>query len=161
MPNKVQRVFTAVRWDFQSCVHCCCLPAALTSRKRRTAKTSRSTSAPPWAGIHVSKNADVQDVGIAVYPGAHPKQKDSDGGDKSANVNISGFEFGLKVVALEYQSDDAPEKLVPPTTKTSSRNTAAYWSATPATLRQFNTAAAPIAAPTNLRAKGITVTMLS
>jgi hypothetical protein len=66
----------------------------------------------PVGGIHVSKNADVQDVGIAVYPGAHPKQKDSDGGDKSANVNISGFGFGLKVVALEYQSDDTPEKLV-------------------------------------------------
>ena len=66
----------------------------------------------PVGGIHVSKNADVQDVGIALYPGARLKQKDDDGGDKSANVNISGFGFGLKVVALEYQSDDAPEKLV-------------------------------------------------
>ena len=64
-------------------------------------------------GIHVSKDADVADVGLAVYPGAREKQKDSDGGDdKSANVNISGFGFGLKVVALEYQSDDAPAKLV-------------------------------------------------
>jgi hypothetical protein len=63
-------------------------------------------------GIHVSKDADVADVGLAVYPGARLKQKDSDGDDKSANVNISGFGFGLKVVALEYQSDDAPAKLV-------------------------------------------------
>ena len=60
----------------------------------------------PVGGIHVSKDANVGDVGIAVYPGAHLKQKDSDGNDKSANVNISSFGFGLKVVALEYESDD-------------------------------------------------------
>jgi hypothetical protein len=63
-------------------------------------------------GIHVSKGADVADVGLAVYPGARLKQDGSDGKDKSANVNISSFGFGLKVVALEYQSDDAPDRLV-------------------------------------------------
>jgi hypothetical protein len=66
----------------------------------------------PVGGIHVSKDANVGDVGIAVYPGAHLKQKDSDGNDKSANVNISSFGFGLKVVALEYESDDSPAKLI-------------------------------------------------
>ncbi len=63
-------------------------------------------------GIHVSKQADASDVGLAVYPGARLKLKDSDGDDKSANVNISGFGFGVKVVALEYQTDDAPAKLI-------------------------------------------------
>ena len=63
-------------------------------------------------GIHVSKEADLNDVGLALYPGARPKQKGSDDDDKSANVNISGFGFGIKVVALEYQSDDSPSKLV-------------------------------------------------
>jgi hypothetical protein len=63
-------------------------------------------------GIHVSKGADAADVGVAVYPGARLKQDDSNGKDKSANVNISSFGFGLKVVALEYRSDDAPEKLI-------------------------------------------------
>jgi hypothetical protein len=58
--------------------------------------------------IHVSKKADVSDVGLAVYPGARLKEKDSDGSDKSANVNISGFGFGIKVIALEYESDDTP-----------------------------------------------------
>ncbi len=58
-------------------------------------------------GIHVSKGADAADVGVAVYPGARLKQDDSNGKDKSANVNISSFGFGLKVVALEYRSDDA------------------------------------------------------
>jgi hypothetical protein len=63
-------------------------------------------------GIHVSKQADVSDVGLAVYPGARLKEKDSDGSDKSANVNISGFGYGVKVVALVYQSDDAPAKIL-------------------------------------------------
>jgi hypothetical protein len=66
----------------------------------------------PVGGIHVSKGANVADVGLAVYPGARLKQKDSDGEDKSANVNISSFGFGLKVVTLEYESDDSPAKLV-------------------------------------------------
>jgi hypothetical protein len=63
-------------------------------------------------GIHVSKQADVSDVGLTVYPGARLKQKDSDGSDKSANVNISGFGFGIKVIALQYESDDAPAKVL-------------------------------------------------
>ncbi len=63
-------------------------------------------------GVHVSKEADVSDVGLTVYPGAKLKEKDSDGSDKSANVNISGFGFGIKVVALEYESADAPAKVL-------------------------------------------------
>jgi hypothetical protein len=65
-------------------------------------------------GIHVSKDADVADTGLDVYPGARIKEKDKDkdGRDKSANVRISGFGYGLKVVALEYQSDDAPANIL-------------------------------------------------
>jgi hypothetical protein len=66
----------------------------------------------PVGGIHVSKGADVRDVGLAVYPGARLKPDDSDGSDKSANVNISGLGFGIKVVALQYESDDPPAKIV-------------------------------------------------
>jgi hypothetical protein len=63
-------------------------------------------------GIHVSKDADVSDTGLAVYPGAQPKPENSNGDDKRANVNISGFGFGIKVVALEYESSDSPDKLI-------------------------------------------------
>ena len=62
-------------------------------------------------GVHVSKQADVSDIGLPVYPGARQKEK-SDGDDKSANVNISGFGYGIKVVALEYETDDAPVKVL-------------------------------------------------
>jgi len=63
-------------------------------------------------GVHVSGQADVADVGLPVYPGARPKEKDSNDSDKSANVNISGFGYGLKVVAVEYESDDASDKVL-------------------------------------------------
>ena len=54
----------------------------------------------------------MSEVGLTVYPGARVKEKDASGSDKSANVNISGFGFGLKVVAVEYESDDAPAKVL-------------------------------------------------
>jgi hypothetical protein len=63
-------------------------------------------------GVHVSQQADVSDVGLTVYPGARLKPKDSSGSDKSANVNISGFGYGIKVVALEYESADTPAKVI-------------------------------------------------
>jgi len=66
----------------------------------------------PLGGIHVNKNADVRDTGLPVYPGARPKEKGSDGNEKNANVDISSFGFSLKVVAIEYESDDPPAKLV-------------------------------------------------
>jgi hypothetical protein len=66
----------------------------------------------PVGGIHVSKGADAADTGLAVYPGSRLKPEDSGDSDKSANVNISGFGYGLKVVALQYESDDAPAKVV-------------------------------------------------
>src|SRR6266404_7285821 len=66
----------------------------------------------PFGGIHVNKNADVRDTGLPVYPGARQKQKDDSGDEKSANVNISAGRFGLKVVAVQYETDDTPAKVV-------------------------------------------------
>lgn len=63
-------------------------------------------------GIHVSNDADAADTGLNVYPGARIKPKNSSHDNKSANVNISGFGYSVKVVALEYESDDAPAKIL-------------------------------------------------
>ncbi len=89
------------------------LPAcSVNVKKEQNGEDKQVDIDTPVGGIHVSKGANVADVGLAVYPGARLKQKDSDGEDQSANVNISGFGFGVKVVALEYESDDSPAKLV-------------------------------------------------
>jgi len=81
-------------------------------KKEKNGEEKQVDISTPVGGIHVSKEANAADIGLAVYPGAQLKQKDSNGEDKSANVNISGFGYGLKVVAMEYQSDDPPAKLV-------------------------------------------------
>jgi hypothetical protein len=62
-------------------------------------------------GIHVNKDADVADTGLPVYPGAQLKPKANDQDGNRANVNLSAFGFGLKVVALDYLSDDPPAKI--------------------------------------------------
>jgi hypothetical protein len=89
------------------------LPAcSINVKKEQNGEDKQVDIDTPVGGIHVSKGANVADVGLAVYPGARLKEDDSDGNDKSANVNISSFGFGLKVVALEYESDDSPAKLI-------------------------------------------------
>jgi len=89
------------------------LPAcSVDVKKDKTGEGKKVDIETPVGGIHVSKDADVRDVGLAVYPGARPKQKEDNGEEKSATVNISSGLFGLKVVAIEYESDDAPDKVI-------------------------------------------------
>lgn len=64
----------------------------------------------PFTDIHVEKEADARDAGLPVYPGATLKPKVGDD-DSSANVNLSAFGFGLKVVVLKYQSNDSAAKI--------------------------------------------------
>ena len=66
----------------------------------------------PVGGIHVSEAVDVRDTGLAVYPGARKKQKTNENDEKSANVNISSSFFGVKVAAIEFESDDSPDKVI-------------------------------------------------
>jgi hypothetical protein len=66
----------------------------------------------PMGGIHVSKNADVRDTGLPVYPGARLREKEENGEQKSANVNITSMGYALRVVAVEFESADSPEKLI-------------------------------------------------
>ena len=65
----------------------------------------------PLGGIHVNEQVDARDTGLAVYPGARQKPKTSSD-EKAANVNISSSFFGVKVVAIEYESDDSPNKVI-------------------------------------------------
>lgn len=64
----------------------------------------------PVGGIKVNTQADAQDAGLAVYPGATLKPK-GNSEHNSANVNISSSLFGVKVVALDYLSNDPPDKV--------------------------------------------------
>src|SRR5262249_60128793 len=66
----------------------------------------------PFGGIHVNEGADVRDTGLSVYAGARLRKRDDSGEEESANVNISTSAFGLRVVAVEYESDDTPTKII-------------------------------------------------
>lgn len=66
----------------------------------------------PVGDLHVSEQVDIRDAGLSVYPGAKPAPKEDSNNDKSANVNISVPGFQLKVVAAEFLSDDAPDKVI-------------------------------------------------
>jgi hypothetical protein len=66
----------------------------------------------PIGDLHVSEQADIRDAGLTLYPGAKPAPKDDGDDKKSANVNLSVAGFSLKVVAAEFLSDDAPDKIL-------------------------------------------------
>jgi hypothetical protein len=66
----------------------------------------------PIGDLHVSEQADIRDAGLTLYPGAKPAPKDDSDNKKSANVNLSVPGFSMKVVAAEFLSDDAPDKII-------------------------------------------------
>jgi hypothetical protein len=60
--------------------------------------------------VHTDK-VDAKDTGMSVYPGARLKQNEEGKNDNKANVNIDTPWFGVKVVALTYETDDPQEKV--------------------------------------------------
>jgi hypothetical protein len=65
----------------------------------------------PFGQMKVNTNVDVQDTGLPVYPGATPAPRDEHDSN-SANVNISSGAFALKVVAVKFESNDTPDKVL-------------------------------------------------
>jgi hypothetical protein len=81
-------------------------------KKNNEGKEKNVDIETPVGGLHVTKEADVRDTGLTVYPGARRKEQSNDGSETGAHINISTSLFGIKVVAIEYLSEDPPEKLV-------------------------------------------------
>jgi hypothetical protein len=64
----------------------------------------------PVGTVRVNTNVTAPDTGLAVYPGARPRQ---DGDEpRSADVSIGAPFFGVHVVAAKFESDDAPSQVV-------------------------------------------------
>lgn len=64
----------------------------------------------PFGTLKARNEDDGKATGLAVYPGARVlKEKDDDHG---GNVVIDTPAFGLKVVAVKYETDDSPEKVL-------------------------------------------------
>jgi hypothetical protein len=60
--------------------------------------------------MHLGSDANPRELGLPVYPGARPRKHD----DNNSNANLSLFTsaFGFKLVVANYDSDDAPAKIV-------------------------------------------------
>ncbi len=83
-----------------------------TSRDGKTGQDKDVDIRTPLGSISVHKGeTDPKATGLPLYPGAQPK---SDYGEHEggANVDISSPFFGVKVVALKYQSSDSPDKVL-------------------------------------------------
>ena len=63
----------------------------------------------PFGDLSVTKDAIPEDVGVRVYPGARPLD-DGDETDR-ANVFLQSPFVDLRVAALKYTSDDAPDAI--------------------------------------------------
>jgi len=60
--------------------------------------------------LHVGKDADAKKVGLPLYPGARLKTSGED--QDQANLSILTESFGMKLVVVNYVSDDGPGKLL-------------------------------------------------
>ena len=83
--------------------------------EQRTAENKKKVDInTPFGGIHVNTDAKATDTGLAVYPGAELKESpdDHNGDHDNANVNVQVGDFGVRVIATSYLSNDAPEKVI-------------------------------------------------
>lgn len=104
-----------LRFAWAALVVCALLFAGCSLRvdKEKEGKSDRVEIETPIGDLKVRTNINPKDIGLSVYPLARPTEKSHDGDDDhSANVNISTPFFGLKVLAMEFESDDPPEKVL-------------------------------------------------
>jgi hypothetical protein len=64
----------------------------------------------PFGTLKARNEDDGKATGLAIYPGARVLKEKED--DHGGNVVIDTPVFGLKVVAVKYETDDPPEKVL-------------------------------------------------
>lgn len=84
--------------------------ACVIVREEEDGRTTELNIATPVGALAARTDKDAGDTGLPVYPGARPAQDDDD--SDRANVSIGTPWFGLHVIAAEYESGDAPERIV-------------------------------------------------
>lgn len=62
--------------------------------------------------LHVGSDASAHDIGLPVYPGARAKQDEKDKSDNNANLSILTGAFGMKLLVMNFVSDDSPDKVL-------------------------------------------------
>ena len=107
MPKPVQLAF-AIVFSFAAITGC-----SVTTHEKDNGRKDDVDIRTPFGSLSVKEGStDIKDTGLALYPGARATKGDDDDRHHSANVNISSSLFGLKVVALKFQSDDPSDKVL-------------------------------------------------
>jgi hypothetical protein len=60
--------------------------------------------------LHMGNDADAHDTGLPPYPGARARHNDDN--KNTANIAIATSAFGMKLVVVNFDSDDAPGKVI-------------------------------------------------
>jgi hypothetical protein len=60
--------------------------------------------------LHVGSDADARKTGLSLYPGARLKPDDQN--QNKVNLGLLTEAFGFKLVVVNYDSDDAPAKVI-------------------------------------------------
>jgi hypothetical protein len=108
-------MFQASRLKLVNCFLSAMLAIALggcsvSTHKESNGEDKKVDIKTPVGEIHVGSDTGAQDAGLAMYPGARAKE-DSHDKDR-ANVQLGFGDFGVKVVAATYLSDDPPQKVI-------------------------------------------------
>jgi hypothetical protein len=86
--------------------------ACAVAREEEDGKTTRVAISTPVGALAARTGENAGDTGLPVYPGAQLSRDGDDGDTEQANVAIGTRWFGLRVIAAEYDSGDAPERIL-------------------------------------------------
>src|SRR3954466_1025880 len=76
----------------------------------KATETKGAEITTPFGTLHARNEDNGQATGLAIYPGARLLKEKKD--DHGGNVVIDTPVFGLKVVAVKYETDDSPDKVL-------------------------------------------------
>jgi len=108
MPKSVSKLALSIVLSLFATIGC-----SVTTHEKDNGRKGDVDIKTPFGSLSVKEGAtDIKDTGLAPYPGARAANIDDDDRHHSANVNISSSLFGLKVVALKFQSDDPSDKIL-------------------------------------------------
>jgi hypothetical protein len=87
------------------------LALTLTALAQRSDSHDKNLDIRSSAGdLHVGNDADAHKAGLPLYPGARLKERDES--RNQANLAVFTEAFGMKLIVANYDSDDAPAKVI-------------------------------------------------
>jgi len=86
----------------------------IVDHKDKNGKDDNVAISTPFGSMQVKTNdsADVNAIGLSIYPGSVPSKDNKNDDDNSADVNMSFGDFHLGVKAAGFQTQDPTDKVI-------------------------------------------------